>query len=253
MATLLLGLVVVGLSIVASYFGLKIVRRFVPVSVLKSHQEVAASIMGVLGAVYAVLLAFMVVALWNQYTEAQATVEREANRLNDLAHLARGFAERATQQKITAAIVAYGESVVRDEWPAMRRGQASSQAQAALDQLWQSFLEINAPSGRETQLYSESLVVLREITDSRRLRLFASRNDLPLVFQVLLWGGGLITIAFTYFFGAQSVRAQSLMTSALTGIIAFNLFLILVLDNPFHGYVRIAPEPLQEILARIQL
>ena len=69
----------------------------------------------------------------------------------------------------------------------------------------------------------------------------------------LLWGGGLITIAFTYFFGLKNIRAQSLMTAGLTGLIAFNLFLILVLDNPFHGYLRVTPEPLREILQRIQV
>jgi hypothetical protein len=80
-----------------------------------------------------------------------------------------------------------------------------------------------------------------------------ARGDLPLVIQFLLWGGGLITIAFTYFFGLKNIRAQSLMTAGLTGLIAFNLFLILVLDNPFHGYLRVTPEPLREILQRIQV
>ena len=90
------------------------------------------------------------------------------------------------------------------------------------------------------------------MSDSRRLRLFASRSDLPLLIQLLLWGGGLITISFTYFFGVESIRAQSLMTAALTGIITFNLFLVLALDNPFHGFLRVSPEPLQEILERIR-
>jgi hypothetical protein len=84
------------------------------------------------------------------------------------------------------------------------------------------------------------------------LRLFASRNDLPLLIQLLLWGGGVITISFTYFFGVESIRAQSLMTAALTGIIAFNLFLVLALDNPFHGFLRVPPDLLGDVLKRIQ-
>ncbi len=134
----------------------------------------------------------------------------------------------------------------------MAKGQQSLRTQAALDQLWRAYLEINPQTSRESTLYDQSLSTLRDMSDSRRLRLFSSRNDLPLVIQFLLWGGGLITIAFTYFFGVESIRAQSLMTAALTGIISFNLFLVLALDNPFHGYLRAPAEPLRAILERLQ-
>lgn len=252
MGTLILGLVVVGLSILLSHFGLRMVRRFVPISVLQSQHEVAGFIIGVLGAIYAVLLAFVVVALWNQYQDARATVEREANQLNDLAHLAQGFPDQTRQQQLSAMMGAYARSVVEDEWPTMAHGRASARTRGALSQLWHAVLEIDPQSNRESALYDQSLSLLRDMSDSRRLRLFSSRDDMPLVIQFLLWGGGVITIAFTYFFGIKSIRAQSLMTAALTGIIAFNLFLILALDNPFHGYLHVSPEPLREVLERIQ-
>lgn len=252
MATLVLGLLVVGLSIALSWVGLRTVRRFVPIAVLQTQHEVAGFILGVLGAIYAVLLAFVVVALWNQYQDARATVEREANQLGDLAHLTRGFSDHAGRRRLSGMISAYTRSAIQDEWPTMARGQASSQTQAALDQLWRAFLEIDPQTNRENALYDQSVSTLRGVSDSRRLRLFSSRNDLPLVIQFLLWGGGMITITFTYFFGVKSIRAQSLMTAGLTGIIAFNLFLVLALDNPFRGFLRVSPEPLREILERIQ-
>lgn len=252
MATLILGLLVVGLSIVLAWFGLRTVRRLVPIDVLQSQHEVAGFIIGVLGAIYAVLLAFVVVALWNQYQDARGTVEREANELADLAHVARGFPDQNERQRLAGMISAYARSAIDDEWPAMAHGRASLRTRAALDQLWRAFLEIDPQTNRESALYDQSLSTLRDLSDSRRLLLFSSRNDLPLVIQFLLWGGGLITIGFTYFFGVKSIRAQSLMTAGLTGVIAFNLFLILVLDNPFHGYFRVSAEPLREVLERIQ-
>jgi hypothetical protein len=252
MPTLILGLLVVGLGIVLSWFGLRTVRRFVPITVLESQHEVAGFIIGVLGAIYAVLLAFVVVALWNQYQDARATVEREANELSDLAHITRGFFDQNGRHRLTSLIGAYARSAIEDEWPTMAHGQSSLRTQEALDQLWRAYLEINPETIRQGTLYDQSISTLRDMSDSRRLRLFASANDLPIVIQLLLWGGGFITIAFTYFFGVKSIRAQSLITAALTGVIGFNLFLVLALDNPFHGYLRVSPEPLQEILKRIQ-
>ena len=134
----------------------------------------------------------------------------------------------------------------------MAQGDESPRTQAAMDNLWRAYLQFEPQTSRENALYAQSLDHLNEISANRRLRLYASRDDLPTVVQVLLWGGGLITISFTYFFGVKSVRSQALMTAALAGVIAFILFLIIVLDNPFHGYVRASSEPLQLVLKRIQ-
>lgn len=250
MPTLILGLLVVGFSILLAHVGLRVVRRLVPLPVLESHHEVAGFIIGVLGAIYAVLMAFVVVVMWNQYDAAHASIAQEANQLNDLARLAQGFSD-PTQQRLHELMRAYAQSAIQDEWPAMAHGDASARTQAALDDLWRAYLEIDPQTNRESAIYSGSLDRLNEMSDSRRLRLFASRDDLPAIIQVLLWGGGLITIAFTYFFGVKSVRSQALMTAALSGVIAFILFLILALDNPFHGSVRVSPEPLQEVMGRI--
>jgi Protein of unknown function (DUF4239) len=252
MNTLLLGFLIVSLGIVLSWLGLRTVRRFVPVALLKAHHEVAGFIIGVLGAIYAVLLAFVVVALWNQYEDARSAVEREANQLGDLAHITRGFADQKERHRLTGMIGAYTGSAITDEWPAMAQGKASLRTQSALDQLWRVYLEIDPETYRDSTLYDQSVSTLRDLSDSRRLRLFASRNDLPILIQLLLWGGGVITISFTYFFGVESIRAQSLMTAGLTGIIAFNLFLVLALDNPFHGFLRVSPELLRDVLERVQ-
>ncbi|MDX6693568.1 MAG: hypothetical protein QOF02_1171 [Blastocatellia bacterium] len=251
MQTFILGFLVVGLSLLLTNLGLRLVRRLVPLAVLQSHHEVAGFIIGVLGAIYAVLLAFVVVVMWNQYGDARANVEREANQLSSLSHLAQGFQEPARQQSLSM-MRAYAQSAINDEWPAMADGHGSPRTQAALDDLWRAYLSIEPQTSRENALYQESITHLSEVGASRRLRIYASHDDLPSVIQILLWGGGAITIAFTYFFGVRSVRSQALMTAALAGVVAFILFLILALDNPFHGYVRASSEPLQQVLERIQ-
>lgn len=251
MRTFVLGFVVVGLSILVAHLGLRLVRRLVPLAVLETHHEVAGFIIGVLGAIYAVLLAFVVVIMWDQYGEARANIEQEANQLNSLSHLAQGYPGE-TRSRLLDMLRAYAQSAIDDEWPAMAQGDESGRTQSAMDDLWRAHMDFDPQTNRETTLYQESLDHLDELSASRRLRLYASRDDLPPIIQVLLWGGGLITIAFTYFFGVKSIRSQALMTAALAGVIAFILFLVLALDNPFHGYVRASPEPLHLVLKRIQ-
>jgi 23S rRNA maturation mini-RNase III len=251
MQTWLLGFVIVGVSVLLAHVGLHLVRRMVPLPVHETQHEVGGFIIGVMGAIYAVLLAFVVVAVWDEFSDAKLVVEREANQLNDLSRMAQGF-NAETQQRTLEGLKNYARAAVDEEWETMSRGRPSQKTQAAMDDLWRIYTGIDPQAGRESMLYAESLDRLNELSNSRRQRLFISDDDIPGLIQILLWGGGLVVLAFTYFFGVKSVRSQALMTAALAGEIAFILFLIVALDNPFHGSVRVSPEPVQQILERIQ-
>jgi hypothetical protein len=52
---------------------------------------------------------------------------------------------------------------------------------------------------------------------------------------VVLIGGGVITIAFTYLFGLENTVVHTLMVASLALIIALSLFTVAALDHPFKG------------------
>ncbi|MDD5568526.1 MAG: hypothetical protein PHY88_04915, partial [Candidatus Omnitrophica bacterium] len=56
-----LGLAVVGGAVGLTLLGLFVVRHFIPHNKLRLHHDVADPLLGVMGAVYSVLLAFVVV------------------------------------------------------------------------------------------------------------------------------------------------------------------------------------------------
>src|SRR6186997_1138491 len=64
--------------------GARYVRRTVGTDVLARHNDVAGFLYGVLGVVYAVLLGFTAIIVWEQFRNAQEGVEREANAVVDL-------------------------------------------------------------------------------------------------------------------------------------------------------------------------
>ena len=76
-----------------SVAGLCIVRRLVPVDHLRKNHEVAGITFGVLGAFYGLVLAFVIVAAWEQFTAANANSHQEASALESLYKLGAGFAE----------------------------------------------------------------------------------------------------------------------------------------------------------------
>src|ERR671920_1817411 len=81
-----------------------------------------------LGVIYAVLLALVVIAVWQEYQAADATVEQEANATAEIAWLAHRLPEpRGTH--IQELCRSYAEEVVHEEWLLMERGEVPSMTQ----------------------------------------------------------------------------------------------------------------------------
>ena len=251
MQTGLLAVEILGVSILIVVLGLYLVRRTVGVERLKSNHEVAGFIIGIVGTIYAVLLAFIVIVEWEKHSQASTIVATEANVLGDLSRMAERLP--AEQRKaVLTELVDYSQSVANDEWPMLAKGNSSDKTSTLLNQLWKNYvIEQNPQTPVEAALYSESLRRVNDLSDSRRLRINASRDSLPQILWILLIGGGVVTLSFTYFFGVPNLRSQVLMVAALTGEIAFILLLIVSLDNPYRGQLAVNADPIREQTSHI--
>jgi uncharacterized membrane protein YdcZ (DUF606 family) len=99
---------------------------------------------------------------------------------------------------------------------------------------------------------SEMLRQLELITQSRRARLVASEGAVPNAMWLVLIGGAAITIGFTFFFGTESLPTQVSMTALLAILIFSELLIIVSIDRPFSGGVRVGPNALAAVLADLE-
>lgn len=243
----LLGLFIVVFSILVAVAGVFIIRRRVKYSALVEDNEATGFVYSMIGIVYAVLLAFVVIVVWEQYNDTQNNVQEEAIRVSNLLRDAQVF-PASTQKELQKRLVAYAKAVVKDEWETMSRGQPSSVASEAYERVWEVYYKVQPETERERVFYTESIKRLNDLAGNRRLRLLSSQPGLPPLLWILLIGGGIITIACTYLFGTKNVWTQMLLLASLAGGIGFSLFLILALDFPFSGDMRISPEALESVI-----
>ena len=236
-------LIFVGLCELAALSGMLLVRRSVQLGSLEAHKEHAGFVYATLGAAYAVLLSFMVVVSWNRFQEAQQTTSKEALTLATLFHLAAGF-DNATRTEIQTTLLAYTQTVIAEEWPAMDRGMVSDHAWSLSDQLWDDYLHAS-PTAQGTAEYQHSLSQMETFYALRGARTLQSTSSLPSTIQIVLVGGASITVGFTYLFGVRNALAHAVMTAALTAIIAGSLYLIFDLDTPYSGPLHVDPVPFE--------
>jgi hypothetical protein len=237
----------VGASALAATTEVLGVRALVSHAVLVANNEVAGTYLQTVGTIYAVLLAFVVFVVWNQYNEARGHVEAEANEVSDLFRTVHGFPE-PHRGRTRSLLAEYVRTVVAEEWPAMARGRASRHAAALLEELW-LVLESSEPgSNREQLLYQEALSRYNDLRDHRTCRLLSSRIRLPFSMWLLLLVGAVLTVGSMGLFGLERPLPHVLMAASLGGLVCFVLFVIYDLDNPFWGDWCVSSAPIATAL-----
>jgi hypothetical protein len=247
LATVLYVILTVFVPVLVAVWGLLLVQRLVPPERREEHNDVAGFIYAVLGVAYAVLLAFVAIAVWQDYKTAQASVESEANELAGVYFLDSRLPE-PERTRVQDLAQTYARVVVEQEWPMMERGQTSARADALLRQLRLELLQFDPHTKGEQVLYERGLTDLHDVLDARRSRLLEVREGIPSLLWVVLVVGGVITVSFTYLFGLKSNVAHALMVAALTLLICAILLTIGEFDYPFSGVVEIRPDAFREVL-----
>jgi hypothetical protein len=217
---------------------------------LKQNNEVAGFKFAVVGVFYGVLLAFVVVSVWEQYQGTETAVRNEAKAIVDLYHVTAALPFEASTE-IRPRLFTYTDHVRKYEWRTMSRGRPSEDAAKDLADLSSAIFQLEPQGNRQLMLYQAALRLLGVITDNRNERLDSADGSMSgLLWFVLIVGAG-VTLGYPAFFGASNLEAQTLMTAALAALVALSLLLAVTFDYPFTGSIRISPQPFDQALAEM--
>jgi hypothetical protein len=240
-------LAVIG-AVAVSVSGLLLIRKLVTVPVLQSRNDVTGFMHAVVGVLYAVLLAFTVLAAWERYDEADNVSDHEANAVADLYRAAGAYPEDS-RLHLRARLRSYVQAVIVDEWQQLARGRASNHAWAPYNDIWRAYLAFRPGSEQESLWHRQSLAWLGDLGDYRRMRLMHAESSIPVVLWVVLSVGGIVTVGFSCAYGINSALAHSVLTGGLAGMLALILVVLSALAHPFRGEISVKPEAFTEVLS----
>jgi hypothetical protein len=241
------GLILIVPTTALAMAGPYVVRHYIKLSRLRTNNEIAGFKFATVGVLYAVLLAFAVIVVWEKFNEADNIVAKEAGAAATIYRLSNGInVEQGTA--ISKALSDYLDAAITKDWPAMQRGKASRAATETLNNVYSAVLKYRPADNSGAILLAELLRQVDAIGEARRARLVTANGIVPGIVWLVLFGGAAITIGFTFFFGAENLRAQSAMTGALSVLVFAGLLTIVAIDHPFAGQVRVGPEPLVAVV-----
>ncbi len=237
-------LIVVVLPTTIAIGGLLLIRHKIGIELLAANNEVAGFKFAVVGVIYAVMLGFAVIVVWEKFHDAEAAAAQETSGVIAISRLAKGLGSEAgppVQQRLTD----YVHAVIDIDWPAMSEGRGSTQVGETLSALYAAVLAIPVLDGRQGAILSELLQQLDSITQARRTRLLLAAGTVPdMLWGALLTGAG-ATLGYIFFFGTPSIRAQLLMSALLVIMVCMALFVVVEIEHPFTGTVSVEPAGLE--------
>ena len=240
--------VLLSLSVATVFIiGLLLFRRRVHHSVLAQHNDTVGPIFAIIGMLLTVILGFVVVTVWEAMGVADDRAALEAGVLGDMMRDA-GLFPDPERTELQGEFREYARAVIDEEWPAMENSGSSPHVANVLNRIFDTFSRIQPTTPRDINIHAEILRGINELSDHRRLRLLSADNKVPPLMWYILILSGTVTVLYSYMLGVKRTASHALMTGTLAAMIALTMYLVLAIDHPYGGVVRVEPDAFRLVL-----
>lgn len=241
--------VYIGIIVLLAIGGALLFHRLVPHNVLVEHNEIAGFVFAVVGVVYAVLLAFLAIAVWENFEGGEQRTYEEASRLVAVYRKCDLFPQ---VHVLRAEIAAYVRTIVEREWPQMRHGRHDPQAEAMAEHIAFAVRHLRVSTPAQQNVHAAMVQSIDQALVDRDYRTSEASVGVSTFLWFILFIGAAATIIFAYFFAYKNRWALISIVGMLAFMLGLVLFLTAAVDYPFRGQIRVEPEAFLNALHHFQ-
>ncbi len=215
----------------------------------RAFKAVSPGMLPPLGILFALLVGFIAVEVWNNFDKAKAAIASEASALRAVVLLAGTFPQEQ-KTRIYALINRHIEVAVNQEWPEMAHQRATlSPLPTALIGALHDALAIKPADDSERAARPEMVRALHTALDARRQRIVISEFAVGAVKWVGILLQGLCTLVAIAMVHSDNRRACAMTLMLFATGIALSVLLIAAYSRPFMGENSVGPELLKQVIA----
>lgn len=241
-----LGIIIVSVTVIYADIGLILVSVLIPYKDRIDNNDVTASISAIAGIAYAIILAFIGIAAWEAFDEADSMVETEAVAAMNIWLGMRPY-PKDYEIQVRAYVDQYIDYVINEEWVLQERGEVSMNATHTIEKLHRFLGDFRPETIAQQVEHQEMIKKINTLAAARRNRISINKAGINPLIYVLIVLGTMLVIAFSWFLGTPNFLAHLTLTSMLGISIGLILFLITAMDWPFRGEFSIGPDQFLEI------
>jgi hypothetical protein len=242
---------VVGIAVLAGALAY-LVRRIGATEGVVENNEAAGQVFTLVGGLQAVLLAFVLISLFDAAADAEDGSYREADGL--VATVWAADALPSESSEVAAQARAYAREVITSEWPRMREGlPVDDTGWTTLEKLRTTVAGAPVTDEWSSDQKSEAANQLWQVYQARQDRLnSASSEGVNSVVWFALVVGAVMAVALPILFGGPKPRTHVFIVSILSATMALLLFATQQLQNPYGGGAQVSPAAFESALERLR-
>jgi hypothetical protein len=226
-----------------------LVRRYVRPETRERANHTAGVMLQAIATIYAILIAFVIVDEYTRLNDTQAQVSSKAAALAVIDANSRSFPS-ADQARIQAATRRYAQVSIRSEIPRLRDDTSPDPAtDRALDRVFRAVQATEPNRAAEQSAYDASLRALDDVVRTKSELIDAARPAVPATLFWMLFVVGLSVMCVATLLDTRHRRSHLFIVSTLGLVIWVTFALVVSLDYPFGGIIRVTDAPLRDFLA----
>lgn len=229
----------IGIIVALALGGALLFHRFVPYPVLAEHNEIAGFVFAVVGVVYAVLLAFLAIGVWEHFQSAELRTYEEASRLTVVYRKSDLFPQ---VHSLRAELKRYVQHIVNVEWGEMYQGRRDAQADAYAERIGFQVRHLPVKTFAQQNVHAAMIQSMDEALVDRDYRTSLATIGINRFLWGILLMGAAATIGFAYLFAYRNRWSVIAIVGTLAFMLGLVLYLIAGVDYPFRGVIHVGPE-----------
>jgi hypothetical protein len=198
---------------------------------------------------FGVLLALLSIAVFENHNKAEDAVVREAAAMIKLYRDIHSYPEDA-RPDLLAVLDRYVDEVTGPGWKIQAQGRANPKEIEIVGEFHRAIGSFKPASIGESVRYAETLRVLDDFVEARRLRISAGTSSIPRIMWFIVLVGAIMNAIVIWMFDLRPFT-HAVIGGTLSLFVALVIYMIAVLDAPFKGAYGVKPDAIAAIHRQI--
>jgi hypothetical protein len=194
---------------------------------------------------FGVLLALLSIAVFENHNKAEDAVVREAAAIIKLYRDVNSY-PADSRPDLLGVLDRYVDEVTGPGWKVQAQGKANPKEIEILTELHRVVGRFEPKDLAHSVRYAETLRVLDDFVEARRLRISAGTSSIPRIMWFVVLIGAVMNTILIWMFDLRPFT-HAIIGGSLSMFIALVIYMVAVLDAPFKGAYGVKPDAITEV------
>ena len=204
------------------------------------------------GVFYGLMLGLIAVATYQNFSNVESTVGKEATSIAALYRDLSAYPE-PVRGRLQKHVHGYVDFLIDEAWPAQQQGNMHPGGTPRITALHHDLLAFEPTSRRDEIVHAETLRQFNTFLEARYQRLQSVTTALSSVLWWVVGIGAALNLSLLWFFSIEKLTAHLALSGLLSLFVGLMLFFIAAMDNPFRGEESVSTDPYKLVRQRLML